>query len=63
MGGIKVSARDKRLACETCSRAKLPRRGAKKGARLLRTPAAEFGEVLHLDLLEMATSRYGRKFA
>ena len=47
MGGIKVSARDKRLACEMCSRAKLPRRGAKKGAHLLRTPAAEFGEVLH----------------
>ena len=63
MGGIKVSARDKRLACEICSRAKLPRRGAKKGAHLLRTPAAEFGEVLHLDLLEMAKSRYGRKFA
>ena len=63
MGGIKVSARDKRLACEVCSRAKLPRRGAKKGAHLLRTPATEFGEVLHLDLLEMAKSRYGRKFA
>ena len=63
MGGIKVSARDRRLACEICSRAKLPRRGAKKGAHLLRTPAKVFGEVLHLDLLEMCMSRHGRKFA
>ena len=63
MSGVKVSARDKRLACEICSRAKLPRRGAKKGAHMLRVPAKHFGEILHLDLLSMDKSRHGRKFA